>query len=193
MITDKIVWPKNYETENADIHVGYSVKVNNLTAEQLWPYAINIADWNRYCDGIVSAEFVNPDIQDPHLFKKAEFTLHTDRYTAIAIVLSAVEPKEDRPGRLAIEMEVYPTDNPDATMTLVHEFLLSVEHDGTTAVTSEINAIGALAHKNAASAKDLLKGLNVQWVNGLIKFTAAHSGVTYQEQKEEIKALHGWT
>lgn len=193
MITDKIVWPQKYSTEKADVHIGAHVRVDNISAEQIWPNAINIANWNRYSHGIVDAEFVDSNIKDPHLFKKAEFTLRTDRYTAVAVVLDAIEPKDDRPGRLAIETEVHATDNPDSKMTIVHELLLSVEHDGATAVASEINAFGDMASHSAAKVKDKLAELNHQWIVGLIKYTAAHCGLTYQQQKIEINALHGWT
>ena len=55
MITDKVVWPDNFCTEKADVHVGESIAVDNMSAVRLWPFLTNVSNWNRYCPGIVSA------------------------------------------------------------------------------------------------------------------------------------------
>ncbi len=193
MITDRIEWPKNYGNEKADIHVSQQVEVENITGEQIWPNATNIANWSKYSHGIVDAEFVDPSVEDPHLFKKAELSLRTDKYVALATVLTVVEPKGDRPGRLAIETQVHTIDNPDYMMTLVHEFMVSVEHKGKTTVASEINAFGPLAKTATAKVKDTITRLNDQWLSGLLKYTATRHGISAQQEQAEINALHGWS
>ncbi|MCM1022262.1 MAG: hypothetical protein NC343_08155 [Muribaculum sp.] len=193
MITDKVQWPAKYGTEKADIHVSTQIEVENITSEQVWPNAINLSNWFRYSRGIVDAEFVDSSIEDPHLFKHAEFTIRTDNYIATSIVLTTVEPKGDRPGRLAIESVVHAVNNPDDTMQLVYELVLSVPHDGKTTIESEINAFGQMAKTDTAVVKEKLNELNRQWLIGLIKYTAARSGLTYQQQKAEINGLMGWT
>ncbi len=191
MITDKVVWPDNFCTEKAEVHVGESIAVDNMSAVRLWPFLTNVSNWNRYCPGIVSAEFMDPSIQDPHLFKRAEFRMCTDYYEAFALVLDAVEPKADRPGRLAIKSEIRDKNGSEVIMTTVHEVVLSVSSGNRTTVISEVNAFGPMAKSAASATRAVLSKLNNKWVSGMIKYALEHNQHTSRTHVHADHAIMG--
>ncbi len=163
MITDKIIFPKHFKPDSADYYVQSEVAADGLTAEEVYPYLTNLADFTRSSDIFVSAVPLSPDINDPHLFAKEEFVLKTDRYIAHARVLEAIPPKGDRPGRITYRGEGTMNDS-GKTFEFLHAFLLDVEK------ADRLNIISVLAVNGKVLDEKYFATLNNDFLQGLVKY-----------------------
>lgn len=172
MITDRIIWPGHYNLSEADCNVESDITAEGLTAEQVWPYLINISDINRFSSEIAAANPLDPQVSDPHLFGKEEFTIDADHYTAHARVLEAIPPKDDRPGRITWEGEAQ-LKNSDKTFTFVHAWVLGVEKG-----KEGLSIISAMSIKGKDLDGQFFADLNRQWLTRLVAHVRRQNHLT---------------
>lgn len=169
MIHQKIEWPSAYSPEKADGIVSNEIQVKELTPEEIWPYLINISDWDRFAKGVMDANFVDPSIDDPHLFHKAEFEYRTAGMSLAAQVLECVKPKDDRPGRISWEGSI--KGESGAEFRFVQAWLLVMAPEHGTTVTTEMSIIGSGATDEVLAQ---LHEINGNWLEGLVTYTRKH-------------------
>lgn len=182
MITDRIIWPGHYKVSEADFNVEADVAADGLSAEQVWPYLINIADIDRFAREISDAEPLDPQVNDPHLYSKEEFTINADRYTAHARVLEAIPPKGDRVGRITWEGEAQ-IKNSDQKFSFVHARVLYVEKPG------KLYVVSALSIKGKTPGEQFFANLNQGWLNRLVQYVRRKETRTNHPRKPSSGAM----
>lgn len=169
MITQTIQWPPAFEPSLADGTVSNEIITRELVPEEIWPYLVNISDWDRFTKDVMDAAFIDPSVEDPHLFAKAEFTYKTAGLDLAAHVLECVKPKADRPGRISWEGNVQGKDG--AQFSFVQAWLVTMAPDHGTRLLTEMSIKGTLATEERLAD---LHRINGEWLEGLVAYTIKH-------------------
>ena len=169
MITDKIIWPPAYDPSLADGIVSNELIVKHMTPEELWPYLINISDWDRFSKDVTDTQFIDPSVEDPHLFAKAEFEYSEAGLNLAAHVLECVKPKADRPGRISWEGNIKGKDG--AEFSFCQAWLLAMAPDHGTRILTEMSVKGSLATDELLGS---FHNINRMWLEGLAEYTLKH-------------------
>lgn len=169
MIHPQIEWPKGFTPATADGIVSNEVVVKEIVPEELWPYLINISDWNRFASGVMDATFIDPSIQDPHLFPKVEFTYRTAGMSLAAHVLEAIPPKDDRAGRISWEGAI--KGEAGKEFSFVQAWLIVMAPDHGSRILTEMVVKGSGATDEVLSQ---LHDINGKWIEGLVEYTRKH-------------------
>lgn len=163
MITDKVIWPKHYDPTKADINVKSEIKAPGVTAEELWPYLINMADMSKLNKEIVDVEPSDSNVNDPHLKAKERFRITTSEYTADLHVLECIAPKGDRPGRISWEGSGK-LNNSEKTFNFIQAVVLGVEKGDVAEIMSAMSVTGKVL------SEQYFEELNENWISNLIKY-----------------------
>lgn len=170
MIHPEIQWPPAYEPALADGIVSNEIEVKDLTPEEIWPYLTNISDWNRFSKDVMDATFIDPSIEDPHLFPKAEFTYKEAGLDLAAHTLEVTKPKDDRAGRISWEGNV--TGGNEARFSFCHAWLVAMGPGGKgVRILTEMSIKGNLASDTLLNT---LHTINGEWLEGLVKYVTKH-------------------
>lgn len=192
MIKDRIVWPPKFDPEKTKAYSENSIEVNGLTPEEIWPYLINISDWDRINNAIVSANFIDPSINDPHLFGGAEFVYKTDSLEIHARVLEAIPPKGDRPGRISYEAEASTIngDETPQTFDFVRAWLLGVpDKEGNFEVATAISFKGDGMDEFVEKNESGISTFDSDSFHGLMKLVGIREYTTNHPRKPSSGAM----
>lgn len=143
--------------------------IKGISPEEIWPYLINISDWDRFAKDLTDTQFVDPSIEDPHLFAKVQFEYREAGQSLVAHVLECITPKDDRPGRISWEGCIKGKDG--AEFSFCHAWLLAMAPDHGTRIVSEMSVKGDLATQ---SLLDEFHTINGNWIEGLAEYTLKH-------------------
>lgn len=165
MITPKIEFPHGYDPADARQFITTSQSVKGLTPGEIWQYLINISDWDRFAPSLMDADFIDPQVQDPHLFHKAEFTYTTPAMKLEARVLECIPPKADRPGR--ISWRAVKQGDAGKQFEMVQAWVIEIGPDHETQIITEAALDGPLATDAVAEE---MRTINDRWVPGLVEY-----------------------
>ena len=126
------------------------------------PYLINISDGDRFPKPVTDTQFIDPSVEDPHLFAKAEFEYSEAGLNLAAHVLECVKPKADRPGRISWEGNIKGKDG--AEFSFCQAWLLAMAPDNGTRILTEMSVKGSLATDELLGS---FHNINRMWLEGL--------------------------
>lgn len=169
MITPKIQFPPKFQPAEGDMVVSNEAVLAHITPEEVWPYLVNISDWERFTKDVMDAQFLDPNVEDPHLYPKVEFEYRTAGMSLVARTLECIKPKDDRPGRISWEGTIKEDGHDE--FNFVQAWLVSMAPDHSTHIITEVVGRGKQATP-ALAAK--LHIINAEWLEGLSLYVGKH-------------------
>lgn len=184
MIHQEIQWPPAFEPAKADGTVSNEIDVKDLTPEDIWPYLLNISDWDRFTKDVMDADFMDPSVEDVHIFPKAEFTYKEAGLDLVGRALEVIAPKADRPGRISWEGSVQ--GDKENKFEFCHAWLLVMgPHGKGTHIESQMSLKGSLVNEALIGQ---FHNINGMWLQGLVNYVEKHLRETNHPRHPEHQA-----
>lgn len=172
----EIVWPEKYLPGTTDNFVSNEVIVRGLTAEDVWLYLEDTADWERYYGNVSKISFDGD--AGPELSAGARFRFTTFGLVVEAEVTEYVEPAPDKAARVA--WRAWVDGSEEERLDVLHAWLIEDLPGGRVRVLTQESQIGKVAQKMAETRPNPMLNEHQNWLDGLVK--AARGGT---------EALHG--
>ncbi|KAM5343632.1 hypothetical protein ACJ41O_012169 [Fusarium nematophilum] len=160
-----IIWPEKFLPGTTDNFVSNEVIVRGVTAAQVWPYLVDISQWDKY---YCNVSRITPPASGPILKQGDIFKFTTFATSLVSEVTESVAPTTDLAGRIAWRAW---HDGGDLTkLEIYHAWIVEDLDWGVVRVLTQESQIGKPASIiSRVKPNPMLLG-HQSWLNGLTNY-----------------------
>ncbi|KAI8631582.1 hypothetical protein F5Y19DRAFT_424215 [Xylariaceae sp. FL1651] len=166
-----IIWPQKYLPGTTDNYVSNEVIVKGITANQVWPFLVDITKWESYYNNVSQ---ITPPSSGPMLEKGNSFTFSTLGSPLLqSEVCESTAPSTTTPGRLA--WRSWKNGDDDSALDVYHAWIIEDLEWGVVRILTQESQIGKPAIELASKKPNPMLNGHQDWLDGLAKYTAERS------------------
>lgn len=168
-MTSTIIWPNQYLPGTTDNYVSNEIFVPGLTAEQVWPYLVDITKWESYYKNVGQ---ITPPSSGPILEKDDKFSFSTFGFPPLqSQVWESVAPTASSPGRLA--WRAWQDGDEETALDVHHAWIVENTEWGVVRILTQEAQIGKPAAQLATTRPNPMLNGHQDWLDGLAKTAKA--------------------
>lgn len=170
-MSSSIFWPQEFLPGTTDNYTSNEVIASGLTAEQVWPFLVNITKWETYYDNVSQ---ITPPTSGPVLRQGDKFSFSTFGFPVLpSEVLESVAPTTTSPGRLA--WRAWQEGPESIAINVYHAWIVEDLAWGVVRILTQESQIGKPAVELAATKPNPILNGHQNWLDGLVQ--AARDGL----------------
>ncbi|OKL63939.1 hypothetical protein UA08_00860 [Talaromyces atroroseus] len=168
-MSSTIIWPQQYLPGTTDNYVSNEIFVAGITAEQVWPYLVNITKWESYYNNVSQ---ITPPSSGPILRKDDKFSFSTFGFPPLqSQVWESVAPTASSPGRLA--WRAWQDGDEETALDVYHAWIVENTEWGVVRILTQEVQVGKPAAELATARPNPMLNGHQDWLDGLAKIAKA--------------------
>ncbi|CAH0025562.1 unnamed protein product [Clonostachys rhizophaga] len=162
-----IIWPEKYLPGTTDNYVSNEVIVKGLTAAQVWPFLVDINQWESYYD---NCSRITPPSSGSILKQGDNFKFSTFGFEPLpAQVVESVAPTENSPGRIA--WRAWQDGDENTSLDVYHAWIVEDLEWGVVRILTQESQIGKPAVELANQKPNPMLLGHQNWLDSLVEYT----------------------